>query len=567
MGNNLFPFYFFYIFALMKEVILKYSFKTDKTMIFQNSSPIDYVSNFKEDDTITDIFGSDYKISSMPPTPKKPLYLYEHTFMNDEEKYLQHYGNPMATVSQEMVTIVIEEEGDKLALKLFSSYRQRRRGVKFFKVSKNVNYITVNRKTGDVYIGYLYNYQNKRKFTKQLRRNYFPEMLLNNFKSRMKNHLNELKVNDSVMIVDSIIGTFIDKIEGDFNGNLTQDERLFLFYLKKRGIKYPNNFNVFRGELIGPSIRKKLKKNGGKLVDAFMTENYLRGKVLKKVLHECDRINLDVYRYAIHLFGEDKLNQDIEGLKKILSSSGHVNNPQYGERLKELMTPSELERYYKMFKNVYGNNGYDMYTLSDHVRFYVQLKSYGEDVKWMSDGSDRSFYQNEHLDWTDTLQHYRQGVFTRTYPKILDKLLSDDIDGYTPVLLKNSYEYNEESSHQSNCVKGYVNRASSIIISLRKNGERATIEFRIGLKDSKINIYRIQTLGKHNKPLSDDWDDVLFKLDEIMLYYGKHKEFRLPDILKETKNGMKIHSGSKWSNGVLIWDNENINDNGGMFFI
>jgi hypothetical protein len=183
----------------------------------------------------------------------------------------------------------------------------------------------------------------------------------------------------------------------------------------------------------------------------------------------------------------------------------------------------------------------------------------------MSDGSDRNFYQNEHLDWTDTLQHYRQGVFTRTYPKILDKLLSEDIDGYTPVLLKNSYEYNEESSHQSNCVKGYINKSSSIIISLRKNDDRATIEYNIGLKNAKINIYRVQTLGKHNKSLSSDWNDVLFKLDEIMLYYGKHKEFRLPEILKETKNGMKIHSKSKWYGSFLNWENDKINDNGAFF--
>jgi hypothetical protein len=551
----------------MKEVILKYSFKKYNTVLFQNSSPIDYVSNFQEEEIETDIFGSEYSTKLIPPNPEKPLYLHEHTFTNDEEKYVQHYGNPMATVSQYNVTIVIEEEGDKLALKLFTGYRERRRGTKFFKVVKNVNYLTVNKKTGDVYIGYLYNYQNKRKFTKQLRRNYFQNMLLNIFKIRIRNFLSELKVNDTPMIADSVIGTFIDRIDGNYNPNLSQDERLFLFYLRKRGIKYPNNFNVFRSELIGPSIRKKLKKNGGKLVDAFMSENNLRGKVLKKVLHECDRINLNVYQYAVNLFGEDKLNQDVDGLKKILNSPGYVNNPQHGERLKQLMTPSELERYYKMFKNVYGNDGYDIYTLSDHVRFYVKLKSYGEDIKWMSDGSDRNFYQNEHLDWTDKLEHYQQGVFNRIYPKILDELLSKEIDGYSPVLLKTSNEYNEESSHQSNCVKGYINRAASIIISLRKNNERATIEYKINLKDEKISIDRVQTLGKFNSRLSEEWNGVLFKLDEIMLHYGKHEEFRLPDILKETKNGIKIHSESKWYGLFLNWENDKINDNGNVFLL
>ena len=46
-----------------------------------------------------------------------------------------------------------------------------------------------------------------------------------------------------------------------------------------------------------------------------------------------------------------------------------------------------------------------------------------------------------------------------------------------------------------------------------------------------------------------------------MLSYGKHKEFRLPDIIKETKNGMKVHSGSKWDGPFLKWENPVINEN------
>lgn len=549
----------------MKEVVLKYSFTTNKTIKHQSSSPIDYlqdISNIFTNEKTPDIFGGMESRRKELPTPKRPLFLFESTSMDNEEVYVENYGNPLCTVEQDTITIVIEEEGDKIALKFFYNYRRRTRGTKFFKVIKNVDYITVNRKTGDVYIGYLHGYQNKRKFSKRVRRNYFADRMLMNFKNKLRNNLNNFRVNDLEMVLNIILQTFMSKIEDNLYDNLDLDERLFIFYLKKRGIKFPNNFNVYRDHLIGPTIRKKLKKNGGKLVDAFMEVHNLKGKILKTALHECSRINMDVYGYAVEVFGQDRLNQDEGVIAKLLSASNYVNNPQYKDRIKELMTPSELDRYYKMFKKTYGNEqNYDLYTLSDHVRMYVQLKNYGENVKWMADGSDRSFYQNEHLDWTDTIQHYRTGTFTRIYPKILDEMLSNEIDGYVPVLLKTSEQYNEESSFQSNCVKGYVSKVGSIIISLRKDGQRATIEYKIGLINELVHIGRIQTLGKHNKALSDDWNDVLLKLDKIILSYGKHKEFRLPDIIKETKNGMKVHSGSKWDGPFLKWENPVINEN------
>lgn len=549
----------------MKEVVLKYSFTTNKTIKHQSSCPIDYlqdISNIFTNEKTPDVFGGMESRRKELPTPKRPLFLFESTSMNNEEVYVENYGNPLCTVEQDTITVVIEEEGDKIALKFFYNYRRRTRGTKFFKVIKNVDYITVNRKTGDVYIGYLHGYQNKRKFSKRVRRNYFADRMLMNFKSKLRNNLNNFRVDDLDMVLNIILQTFMGKIEDNVYDNLDLDERLFIFYLKKRGIKFPNNFNVYRDHLIGPTIRKKLKKNGGKLVDAFMEVYNLKGKILKTALHECSRINMDVYGYAVEVFGQDRLNQDEGVIAKLLSASNYVNNPQYKDRIKELMTPSELDRYYKIFKKVYASEqSYDLYTLSDHVRMYVQLKNYGENVKWMADGSDRSFYQNEHLDWTDTIQHYRTGTFTRIYPKILDEMLSNEIDGYVPVLLKTSEQYNEESSFQSNCVKGYVSKVGSIIISLRKDGQRATIEYKIGLINELVHIGRIQTLGKHNKALSDDWNDVLLKLDKIILSYGKHKEFRLPDIIKETKNGMKVHSGSKWDGPFLKWENPVINEN------
>jgi hypothetical protein len=313
--------------------------------------------------------------------------------------------------------------------------------------------------------------------------------------------------------------------------------------------------------LIGPSIRKKLKKNGSRLVDAFMDEKNLSGALLKKSLHECERINLDVYCYAKKVFGIDKLNQDKGTVLGLLESINHVNSPQNADSLIELISPSELDRYYQTFKEVFIYGNIDTYTLSDHVRMYCELRGFGVDVKWMADGSNKEGFHQEHLDWTDKLTHYRDGSYTRIYPDVLHQLLSKDIYGVKPVLLTTSKDYNEESSTQSNCVKSYVSRPTSIIVSLRNDeNERATIEYQLRKIDEEVIINRVQSLGKRNQPLSSDWGGVLLSLDKIMLSYIKDKNFDVVKVIKENKMGMRFESNSVWGDyNSLVWEDKRIN--------
>jgi hypothetical protein len=138
--------------------------------------------------------------------------------------------------------------------------------------------------------------------------------------------------------------------------------------------------------------------------------------------------------------------------------------------------------------------------------------------------------------------------------------------------LKNSNEYNEESSTQSNCVKGYIDRCGSIIVSVRKSdkllGERATIEYTITKSSDEIIIKRVQSLGRFNNKLSEEWNDVLFKLDEVMLSYIKDENFETVKLDKVCKNGQNFHSNSKWGDrGHLIWGNNEVTKNMGRQLI
>jgi hypothetical protein len=121
-----------------------------------------------------------------------------------------------------------------------------------------------------------------------------------------------------------------------------------------------------------------------------------------------------------------------------------------------------------------------------------------------------------------------------------------------------------ESTQQSNCVKTYIGKCSSVIVSLRKGNvdsdERATIEYLLTKPSGKLNIERIQSLGRFNGKLEEEWNDILFKLDEVMLYYIKDEKFDTVQIKKKCTNGVELDSTSDWNaNGRLFWTQNKIN--------
>jgi hypothetical protein len=140
---------------------------------------------------------------------------------------------------------------------------------------------------------------------------------------------------------------------------------------------------------------------------------------------------------------------------------------------------------------------------------------------------------------TEKISFYTNGTFERIYGEEFNNRVQEplNVDGivYYPILLKTSDDYNMESFIQSNCVKGYVDRASSIIISLREGCQdskvRGTIEFNIYENNGEVCLRRTQTLGRFNRSLGDEWKKPLSILD---LKIGKivlSKLFELPKII------------------------------------
>jgi len=546
----------------MKEVLFKKEFVSYETIEHESCSEFPLKGKIFRDDFLN------LDIEEKPePTKKHPLFTYKKTHKTEEE-FVTRFADQMYAVTRNNTTIVVERDGDKVAIKLFWGYKHRRAGVVWFKTIKHVEFISVNTKTGDVYVGGIDNYHLKRKSRKKIRRNYFIGEPLNNLSLSIRNCIRRVDSNLDVDCAHDALDVFIQTIDPIDNfGKLTHNQRLFKFYLNKRGVKFPNNFHVYTNEWFGPEIKKILKWSGNRMVDAVMERNELSGKQIKKALHNCESLNLAMLTLARNMFNDDWVNQDYELILGCLNSN--ISYYPLPVDFKQFVTNEELKRIYKLFRHVVIHGTLDAHTFYDHMRFYCDLKLYEPNIKWMSSDDNKSDFRDEHLDWTDKLQSYREGTYYRKYPEYSYKVISEPIehDGevYYPVLLDNSRNYNEESNAQSNCVKTYIGNCGSMIISLRQGGVdsevRATIEYRLNkaLVTKTINVDRVQSLGKFNKKLTEEWNDVLFKLDKRMLYYVKDENFDTVKIKKVHKSGLELDSTSNWrDDGRLVWDKDEI---------
>lgn len=511
-----------------------------------------YVEKF-EDQTIIDTVDKDY----IKQYQKYPLFNLIKT-QKDEKSFVENFANPLCSVTRTYTMVVIEGKEDKISLKVFNGSKSRVRGKSWFRASKNVDYLTINKKTGDFYYGYLHNYQKKKKYQSKLSKNIFWSEPVNSFISHLNNSLCSYCPNSSTL-THEILTIFFDQF---YIGNpkLSFPQKMMKFYLDKKSIKYPDNFWIFSSEMWGKNYRKSLKKNDNRLIDTIMSVNNFKGKKIKKCLHVAENLNLNLLKYAISSFEENWLNQDEVFILKILNSKINVFEPI--TNIKELLSHEELKKAYSCFKAAVCENFIGFLSFQDHVAIYNSLKEYGElGLKWTSDGESIEKFQREHNDWSERLGHYRRGFYTRHYPTYFISKVEKNIGEYYPVLLKDTTDFNSESDIQSNCVRSYIGKSSSFIISLRKGGVnstvRATIQYHIKKINEKIIVNRIQTLGRHNQNLDLSWNEPLLKLDEIVLSCIEDKMFETPKIEKTCKNGMVFKSETHFDeNGNLVWTNK-----------
>jgi hypothetical protein len=223
------------------------------------------------------------------------------------------------------------------------------------------------------------------------------------------------------------------------------------------------------------------------------------------------------------MFGEKFILNQPDEIINLFLSAWNLTHFHKNDTFFNTLSKSEKLNFFEIYK-LYYRKLINYHTISDHIRFYTFLNDI-EPVKWKSKTHDE--FSQEHYDWSEKYNHYTNGDFTRIYNPNFVEYINEAIltkEGpYFPEVLLTSKRYNNESFFQNNCVKTYIKRVNSLLISVRRGEgdkeERASVEYQIipivwTNDKTEFNLNRVQTLGKFNHRLDSSWDDVLVKLDE-----------------------------------------------------
>ena len=488
---------------------------------------------------------------------------------NTMEDFLENYGNPLCELSRVNNLLVVERNDDKVSIKFYGKTYLRKVGEKFFRKNTMMYFITYKISTGDIYYGKITGYHLKKKSKKVVKRNAFYctpiAKLYNDLIFSQITDNKEIKYpsdDDRRKIIDKVFDIFFNEFGVSTMSIYTPDELIYKRYLDVRGIKYPDNWTSFSKQFPLPN-KRQLKKNKFKLIDTYMSINGFSGDKIKKILHNVSHVNTDNLKYAINKFGEDFLRQQDDDIL-----TGIIEYWHKPYEIIQNVTPLDLNRNEKInalkcFMFIMDGTSH-LITFNDHISFYNRLNKF-ETIKWKS--HDLKSFNSEHVLWSDKLASYEKGEFFRFYSEEFTNRVIQPIfnnENYYPVILTSTSEYNDESRVQSNCVRTYVQRAESLIISLRKNDvkseERATIEYRVSKHKDRIEFKRIQALGKFNAMLDVSWMSVIRKLDARIEILNNPLIFGLPELVVKLKD-MELYSKSGWSEGRvsnLVWLNDEI---------
>jgi hypothetical protein len=495
---------------------------------------------------------------------KHYVYTFDKSVNGSEEEFLKNYGNPLCEATIYRSTFVVEENEDKVCLKVFYCGRHRKVGEVFFRKSTKLNYITFNKKTNIFTVGRNNEYHKKRGKGKAsvVRRNSFPIALTTDFFHSFMNGIGDSDDYGNKLIEG--VNVFLSKIGAEPIKKYTGlPISLFGCLLDKQGIKKSDNWRGYYNVFPKPT-KKDYQKNGFKFVDSFMKLHNVNSEKVKKILHKVQNPCFNSIKELIKVFGKDFILQRPDEELCIAFNlkdgetpfASHLNFGSFKKR--------DLINCYKTYLVCKTDENLSIHSFYDHVRFFDTLSKY-EPVRWNC--KTLKEFQAEHTLWSDKVDFYTRGKYNRQYsPEFVDKI-SKPIelkDGtiFTPVILQKSEEYVDESIHQSNCVRTYQDRPGSLIISLRKeNGDRASIEYRPMIGTININedmkpvvFKRVQTLGRFNYTLDESWDDAIFHLD-VRLKMVNKKLWGNPTAEFITGAGSKEIKFEFVESGQLTWEN------------
>ena len=476
---------------------------------------------------------------------------YKENTLFSEDDFVKHFGNPFADVSYHRDRFFIEESDDKISIKYQIHLKNRRVNQKFFTERKITHYFSFNFNTKMFYSG-TFSTKKKKVIGKQMRVN--PTFYA------VENFLNKVSIDHSIN-PESNFYFFLEKIwdrMGIENPQNFQWECIRSFYSLTyylvNGIKIPNNWRKFTSTFF---LKKDLKKFNMNLVDTAMDKLKLKGSKVKQIFNEMEWIDFDRLYMVYNILGIDRfnkienkvfdpyygddtmpmeMNQMGRSYECFYSDKEQFNQYFLGRTLVPL-SPKEKDRILDLMPYF---DHYKWRTLIDHLEMKKDLMNLGEDVKFKF--TNISSFNLEHEEFSRLLQSYRKGEVERFYGDVdsLETPIEHEGETYYPVLLRKTTDYEKESQHQRNCVRGYSERPDCLIFSIRKGSkdgdERITVEYQY----KKNEILNVQERAKFNETPSLEFSQVAkIQLANINLMY-KIGTLKLPKLIKKYRNGKVI---------------------------
>jgi len=118
---------------------------------------------------------SDTNIIEHNVNPKRVKWDIESVAEVNTDVLKKVYGDLLYKVTANNVTFVCDANDDKVSLKIYSTVRRRGFGIRYFKVRREIIFITYNFKTNNLYCGNILK-SNKRTIQKKIYCNKFGEV-------------------------------------------------------------------------------------------------------------------------------------------------------------------------------------------------------------------------------------------------------------------------------------------------------------------------------------------------------------------------------------------------------
>jgi hypothetical protein len=254
-----------------------------------------------------------------------------------------------------------------------------------------------------------------------------------------------------------------------------------------------------------------------------MKTHKVKGTKIRRLLNQYDFLDLSNIKFYYDLLGVDLFNKIKDEVFLTTTISDLLTGLNYSNPI--ILSKKEKENIVSVLNTTTTSEL--TFSLLDHFQFKKDLEKYDEFVV-------------EHFEWSSLLQSYKTGVVDRFYGDeayLVEKPIKYNDETFYPVLLKTTEQYENESMTQSNCVRTYSEKPHCFIVSLRKGDKNSNIRATIEFQFRKKELLRIQTLGRFNKLLSEEWNSPVDELTNFANYLYQKEFIKLPQMTKKYMNG------------------------------